>query len=469
MKSKITLDWSSCLEENIGSGGIKREEIFSLEERLSRIEQKIDEEICNKKLGFYFLPDSKEIINEIKEYVSSLPDTIQDVIVCGIGGSCLGPKAIYSALKHPYYNLLSYEQRGGRRLFFLDNVDPILNRGVFDIVKPEHTLVLVITKSGSTGETAAQLLLFCKWLKENLKDNYKEHLVFITDPTSGALKKLGDELNIKMFYIPPNVGGRFSVLSPVGLLPSALAGINIDSLLEGAYQVREKMKREKQLENPAVLFAVISYVAYRLYKLRTLVMMSYVNGLYDTVDWFRQLWAESLGKKYSKTKEIVYEGQLPVKALGTTDQHSQLQLYMEGPKDKLIAFLTVNERESVEIPSLFPHIEQYSYLGGHTFGELIEAERKATTCALAKEGRPSITVSLEKLDEFSLGALFFFFEYATVVMGSLLNVDPFDQPGVELGKKYTYGIMGRKNFEDYKNEFEESSKRYFERAISVIL
>jgi glucose-6-phosphate isomerase len=287
------------------------------------------------------------------------------------------------------------------------------------------------------------------------REALKEHLVFTTDPSGGALRHIGESLGIPMFDIPAGVGGRFSVLSPVGLLPAALTGMDIRALLRGAKDMAAWVAGAEGWENPACLFAGMQYLHYTAFDRRVSVMMPYSARLRDVADWYRQLWAESLGKAVDRQGRTVNVGPLPVKSLGVTDQHSQLQLYAEGPDDKVITFLGVGEFENaITIPAPAAEASSLSYLGGHTIGELMWAEQKGTAWALAKGGRPSITITVPRVDAYHVGALLYLLEMATAVSGELYDIDAFDQPGVELSKQATYALMGRPGYEKLAEEIE---------------
>jgi glucose-6-phosphate isomerase len=248
--------------------------------------------------------------------------------------------------------------------------------------------------------------------------------------------------------VPYNVGGGFSILSDVGLLSSAFAGIDIAQLLQGAAAMRERCLEPDISRNPAYLNGFIHYIYYKKgYNIS--VMMPYSNDLYDLSEWYKQLWAESLGKKEDDDGSIVYIGQTPIKALGTTDQHSQLQLYMEGPKDKVITFLEVEEFDKdYVIPNVFPDSKELSYLAGKSLSDLLNIEKKATELALYDAGRPNCTIKIPKLSEFHIGEFIFMYEAQTVYTGYLMNIDPLGQPGVEAGKKNTMALLGKAGFED---------------------
>jgi glucose-6-phosphate isomerase len=310
----------------------------------------------------------------------------------------------------------------------MDNVDPELIGGILDVINIKNTLFLVISKSGKTAETLSQFLLFFDMVKK--KGSPKDQMIFITDPEKGPLRDISHEEHFLAFSVPPKVGGRYSVISPVGLLPAALLGVDIDAILAGAQAMA---RRCKNIENPAYLFALTHFLFLERNK-NIHVMFSYSHALRELTSWWCQIWAESLGKDG--------KGPTPVKAIGVTDQHSQLQLYMDGPRDKVISFLAIkNYRIKINIAASFRKFPDLAYLGGHSFNELIKAEQLATETALTKVGCPNAKFILDKIDAFILGELFYCLELATITCGLFMGINPLDQPGVELGKRYSRALM----------------------------
>jgi glucose-6-phosphate isomerase len=293
----------------------------------------------------------------------------------------------------------------------------------------------------------AQYLVVRAWLEEALGSAAFRHLVFTTDPERGALRELASREGIATLSVPPSVGGRFSVLSPVGLLPAALVGIDIQGLLAGARRAVERAEADDLRKNPAALYAALHWVADTGLGARIHVLMPYTDRLRDFAEWYRQLWAESLGKRVDRNGRPVFAGPTPVGAVGATDQHSQVQLFMEGPYDKVISFVVVDDL-GVDLPipprdNLPPDL---AYLPGHTLAELLRAEYEATSAALARMGRMNCTLRLPALTAQTVGELIMFFQLATGYAGAWYGVDPFDQPGVELGKKLTFAAMGRPGY-----------------------
>jgi glucose-6-phosphate isomerase len=246
------------------------------------------------------------------------------------------------------------------------------------------------------------------------------------------------------------------VLSPVGVLPAALIGIDTTRLLAGAAAMSARCTDDDLARTPAGSFAVLQYLAHTRAGKPIHVLMPYNDALRDIAAWFVQLWAESLGKQHASGEHV---GPTPLGALGATDQHSQVQLFMEGPADKTITFITAkSRRDDVEIPSLHKEVGDLGYLGGHTLGEVLDIERRATAGALARRGRPNMTIELDAVSPDAIGGLMMLFECATIYAGALYDVNPLDQPGVELGKRFTYAMLGRAGFDDARAEFESLPK-----------
>jgi glucose-6-phosphate isomerase len=396
------------------------------------------------------------VIKDINEYVQSVKDSIDAFVVLGIGGSALGPMAVQQALNHPYYNELPREKRNGYpKLYIADNVDPERLVYLFQTIDIKKSLFNVISTSGSTSETMAQFMIIKDMLEKELgKEKAAATIVCTTDSASGNLIKIAKEEGYKTFIIPSGVGGRFSELTPVGLLPAAFCGINIEALLEGAARMDAMCAEEDIYKNPAHMFALLHYMGMTRGKNIT-VVMPYADSLKFISDWFAQLWAESLGKQVDLDGKVVNAGQTPVKALGVTDQHSQVQLYAEGPYDKIVVFLGVDEyRETITIPKLYGDMPSLGFLGGVTHNKLIQTEQEATEYALTKASRMNMTLTLPKVNAQTIGQLLYFFEVATAFAGELLNINAFDQPGVEEGKNATYALFGRPGYEAKKAELD---------------
>jgi glucose-6-phosphate isomerase len=325
----------------------------------------------------------------------------------------------------------------------LDNVDPRTITAVLSIVALPRTMFVVISKSGGTVETLAQYLVVRDRLAREGLD-VARHLAFVTDPVKGALRAIAARDGIPVFAVPPNVGGRFSVLSPVGTLPAALCGIDIEALCAGATVMRDATMGDDLMHNAAGLFATLQWRAHAQAGQGLHVMMPYSDALRDLAPWFVQLWAESLGKVDADGMHV---GPTPIAGVGATDQHSQVQLFMEGPADKTVTFLRVEApADDLEIPRLETGEPALAFLGGHTLGELLDVECRATAHALSRAGRPSMTMMVGAPDAWHLGGLMMWLMQATTLAGALYRVNPLDQPGVELGKRLANRELGHPGF-----------------------
>ncbi|MDY6854768.1 MAG: glucose-6-phosphate isomerase [Thermodesulfobacteriota bacterium] len=460
---RITIDFNHMMSDRIGSKhGITIDEINDLAETSKEIHSDLKDRREEGDLPFFDLPYNRKSIAEINEICYTIPKDFDNFVVLGIGGSALGGIAIQEALTNPFYNMLTKKERKGNpRVFFADNIDPDGFQRLLDFVDLKKTAFNVISKSGETAETMAQFLIVKEKLTRVLgKDAYKRHIIITTDSKKGWLREIVNREGFVSLTVPQGVGGRFSVLSEVGLLPAAVMGISIEELLAGANYMNRLCRSDCLWENPAYMMAVLHYIACTKKGKTISIVMPYVDALKGLADWYCQLWAESLGKKFSLDNVVINAGQTPVKALGATDQHSQLQLYIEGPFDKVIAFIVVeNYEKEVFIPPAYNDLEGVTYLGGHSLNELIKAEKVATELALQKNQRPNLTITLPILNAFTLGQLFLLFELQTVFSGALYHIDPLNQPGVEQGKQFTYGLMGRKGFEAKRKDVQDSTRK----------
>lgn len=403
--------------------------------------------------GFAHLPFQTKLIQAIRSYADSVRGSFDTVCVVGIGGSALGAWALDCGIRGPH-PVQGQHSAARPRLVILDNVDPSFVQAGLDSMNPRKTLVLVIAKSGGTAETVGTFLIVREWLEHALGPKSAGRIVAVTTDGKGDLFDLARKQNYRTFPIPENVGGRFSVLSAVGLVPAALAGIDIRKLTRGAAAMTHTCWQTDLAENPALRAALYHYLLWTLKNKSIQVAFSYSNHLWGTAFWFRQLWAESLGKARARDGREVHVGQTPVAALGTTDQHSQVQLYIEGPNDKVFTFWALGKFAAVgRIPRAKLGLPTFDALGGQTLARLIDAERRSTAAAMVAAGRPNCTFTLAKMDEEHLGGFLQLMEFETAFMGELLDINAFDQEGVELGKKFTFGLMGRPGFEQYRDEF----------------
>ncbi|MBN1804670.1 MAG: glucose-6-phosphate isomerase [Sedimentisphaerales bacterium] len=445
-KKEIELYYNNVMANVIGDEhGITHEQFEKLARKTTPLIQKLNKERQDGKTPYRELPYRMDISQQVKKLVKEIKPRCENFVVLGIGGSALGNIALQTAL-NPYMYNLDDTKRTGPRLFVFDNIDPPQFLSFIDWLEGrlDRTIFNVISKSGRTSETAAQFMIIRKLLLDKLgPDGLKNQVVATTDSKQGTLRKITDDAGFKCLEVPDGIGGRFSVLSAVGLFSAAMCGIDIDALLKGARDMDTRVKHEDFYKNPAAVNAAINYHFYTHGKPIS-VMMPYSYAMKDLSDWYRQLWAESLGKVKDLLKNDVHIGPTPVKALGTTDQHSQVQLYREGPNDKLFTFLQVkNFGKDIEIGPAPDCAPELGFLSRKNLGTLFNNEKIATEYALLTDKRPCLTVLFDKVDAHSIGQFIYLFEVTTSLVGALFGINPYDQPAVELGKEATFALMGK--------------------------
>ncbi len=401
------------------------------EDDINSLYELIFQESASGDVGYYDLPDNN-LSSHIKEYWQNIEiKNIKNIAILGIGGSSLGTKAIDELLRNG-------KNRNEINVIYFENVDPNDIVENFKNLSFEETLFIVISKSGGTIETTSHLKFILHTFDISLdSEEFRNHFVFITDENS-PLDKFGTDFGVKRFYIPKNVGGRFSVFSPVGLLPLHILGYDIDKLLSSAKSLKDSFfqKEEDTLCEKAYFYAS-NYESTPIN-----VLFSYSSSFKYFNDWYVQLWGESLGKINIDGTKV---GLTPVGIIGSIDQHSFLQLIIEGPMDKSVTMIKVKDFENdIKIPDIsLPYLEKTNFINNHSFSELINAQCDATVESIIEQKIPVDIVEIERLDESNIGYMIFYYELLTSLTGKLLKVNTYDQPGVELGK-----VILKKKFEN---------------------
>ena len=462
MPQQIKLYYKNVTADIIGpEHGITQEQLNQITEKTDPLIKKINEQRKQGKTPYRDLPYNESIAKAVKNTAAKIKNRCENFVVLGIGGSALGNIALKTALNPYMHNLLDNNKRKGARLFVFDNVDPAQFGSFLEWVsdKLNKTIFNVISKSGETAETASQFLIIRKLLLDRLgPDGFKNQVIATTDATGGTLRKIVDEAQLESLEVPQGVGGRFSVLSAVGLLSAAACGIDIDQILAGARDMDKRVSDTDFYKNPAAINAAINYHYYNHGK-RNSVMMPYCYALKDFADWYRQLWAESLGKAQDLAGKTVHIGPTPIKALGTTDQHSQVQLYREGPNNKIFTFLQVQNFPAKLTIGPAPESDpQLGYLAGADMEKLLNSEKIATEYALLCDKRPCLTITFDSVNPYTVGQFIYLYEVTTSITGALFNINPYDQPAVELGKKATFALMGREGYEEMAGEIQPCTK-----------
>ena len=415
-----------------GGKMIKYEEGFSGQEkatggdRAEEIFEALKKEKETGVSGYYTLPeDSQAVLSEIETYMkdaSGFLAQIDTIAVIGIGGSSLGTKAVHAALESRYPH--------AKRMVFLENPDPVSILKQFSRMKKDNTLFIVVSKSGSTIETTSIFKAALQHFALDLsRAEDTKRIMAITDRDS-PLDRFADAYGIRRFHIPDNVGGRFSVLSSVGVVPLRLAGYDVAAVLQGAAAFGKRFFEGK--ENHLLHKAV--YLTENRDHYPVTVLFSYGDCLENFTKWFVQLWGESLGKRDAEGNRT---GLTPVGHIGSVDQHSFLQLIIDGVRDKTVTFIKIdNFDKALTIPDIsLKHIEKVDYVNGHTFNELIDIECDATKESLIAKDIPVTMIEAESLSEFTVGELILYFEILTSACGIGMHIDTYNQPGVELGKR----------------------------------
>jgi glucose-6-phosphate isomerase len=443
----VRVDLNGLLAGAVGADGVAPETLEALAPDLDRVRRELAHRRAAGRLGFADLPYRRADVQRVVRAAAAARDRFDTLVVLGIGGSALGVHALHQALG----------EGAGLRVLVSDSVDPSALRALLGAVDLQRTLWNVVSKSGDTAETMARFLIVRdRLMREFGAVDYKDHVIVTTEAQRGSLRQIVNDEGFQSLAVPPDIDGRFSTLTAVALFAAAAAGVDVEELLAGAAMMDQRMRAaETPLADPALALAGSLWTLARARGKRIVVLMSYAERLAAVGDWFCQLWGESLGKAVDRDGRVVEYGQTAMRARGSADQHSHLQLYLEGPRDKVVLFLRVEDHgEPVDIPAGYQDIEDVGCLGGNSLGALLNGSQHATELALARRGRPSATLTLPAVNPFTVGQLVYLLEMATVATGWLAGVDPFGQPAIEQTKELTFGLMGRPGFEARRAEID---------------
>ena len=462
----LKFDFNNMFNSNVGEHGVSQQDINEMLPEAQKAASHLKKIISNPKarvklnLEWAKLPEqNKADIDQIQKFGRQISKKYENVIFLGIGGSYLGLKAAQDALCLPYYNEFKSLRKKSPRIYFEgNNLDPDTLKTLLKNINPKKTFVVVISKSGETTETKAALIIVEAWLKAGAGAKYGRQILAITDPESGSLHKRvvaeqgKDILSFKSFPLLKGVGGRFSEFN-MGLLHLAIVGVDINQLFAGAKEMFVRCSQDDILKNPAYMYALLHVILYRKKAKSLAILMPFSQGLKSTADWYVQLLAESIGKKYHRKvvasadgaedwlndkDNIFAKGRTPISAAGTNDLHSIQQNNVEGENNKVATFIRVEKfKTDLKIPG------KNDLLSGKSFSQLMQLAQEATEWALVRESRPNCTIIMPEITAFNWGALLFFFEMATAFEGELQNVNAFDQPGVEGYKNYMYYKLGK--------------------------
>lgn len=443
----LRFDYNNMMSANLGQNGLTDEELHRYILQGENALNLFVEKIGTGMTGWVDVEDENgEVVEDLQKFASQARKDFDYFVVFGIGGSALGAKTIFDTLAPINFNLLPKEKRNAPMVFVEDNIDAEKIESLFNLIDVKKTLFNIVTKSGKTTETLSQFMLAVDNLKSAGVQDLAKHFVFTTDSKDGYLAKIAGDMKVKTFIVPQNVGGRFSVLTPVGFLPAAMIGVDIKSMLLGAKTMK---KRSLEIvENPALMKAVLEFAYYHKDK-KVNVVMPYSSRLRSYAEWYAQLLAESIGKRFNNKKQFVNVGITPICSVGATDQHSLQQLFVEGPFDKIVTFVSVEKQKShITIPNENFGIEDLDYLCGKDFESLLPIENESVKYALTKAKKVNNTIVLDELNAFTLGELFMFNMFEIAILGELFDVNAFNQPGVEDGKIATFSLLKKKGFEN---------------------
>lgn len=425
----LSLDARRALRPACSKEGLASAEWHALERRAAPLMSALRRERAAGRLAFAALPHDRAAWREISREAARLKN-VRHVLTLGIGGSALGLKAIEGVAG------------GSAKLRVLDNVDPDTARAALAGLDWRKTLVNVVSKSGTTAETLALLLRVLAVAGRKLP---ADNIVTITDSENSDLALLAREKGWRRLGMPREVGGRFSVLTSAALFPALASSLPAGDVLAGAREAERALWSMPPTKNPALLLALLLHAFAARKEKKILVVMPYADRLLPLAHWFAQLWGESLGKQTTSPDGTeIRAGSTPVVARGASDQHSQLQLYVEGPRDKAVLFLRAGAFSGEgKLSHEGKHLPAFSFLSGRSLRELFRAEAEATAASLARAGCPNLSLTAPRADARALGAFFYLFETATVAAARLWRVNAFDQPGVESGKRAARAMMTR--------------------------
>jgi len=439
--SKVTIDFSGAFTQIAGATGLLLKEVKAIETKAWRAHETIASLPQMSQDGFFGLPKRNDLFESCKKLTRKLKGAYENVVVLGIGGSALGFKAVADALLGKDHNL---NPKGKPKYFVLDYLEPESIAKIFEFAPPKKSVYVAISKSGKTQETAAHLAYLGSKLEREIgKQGLKERLVIITElEAENPFQQMAEKMRLRCLEIPQLVGGRYSVLSPVGIFPLSLLGVDAYSLLRGANKFN-KLTQSYELEaNPALYYALLHYI-YAQKGHNVTVFFLYDRNMEALGDWLVQLWAESLGKRFNRRGDLVEVGLAPICAIGPRDQHSILQLLIEGPFDKVITMIWPTKfKQDPRIVLPMWQKKGFKYLSKKSFGQIMASEAQGTYQALTKSGKPVIKVNLDCIDAEGIGYMLQFFMCATAYLAELWDINAFDQPGVQLGKEISRRLLG---------------------------
>jgi glucose-6-phosphate isomerase len=448
--SSLTLDFTNSLSEAIGAThGLTKSEVDTLVAKFPKHHENVDDLRTSGQCAFFDLP--YQDTTELKALLKKHQGKWDNLLIVATGGSALAPRSLLGALGHASFNCLEGKARkGAPRVFFLDNPDPKHLSEIVDILDLKKTLVQVISKGGLSVETNAIFLWIAEQLKKKVgKTALSTNVVITTDREKSPLAEIAKQEKIDTLPIPANLPGRFGVLGNAGLFLAGMCGFDWQKLLAGAADMDKRCRHGDAFNNPAYMHSLVHYLLTRKRRKTIHVAFSFSNRLHAVGEWYSHLCAVSLGKMLNRKGKAVHVGPSPVAALGTFDQHGQMQLFAEGPFDKVVTFLTAkNHGTKVVTPAAWPKVDGVGFLGNADWNTILDHGYWGAEQHITAAGRPNMTITLDAIDEQAIGGLYYMLQLSTTMSAELYGIDPFDQPGVEHNKHASYALFGRPGFED---------------------
>ncbi len=455
--SSLTLDFTNCLSEAIGAThGLTKSEVDTLVAKFPKHHENVEELRSTGECAFFDLPYQDQ--SELKALLKKHQGKWDNLVVVAVGGSSIGPRSLLTALGHTQHNFQdAAERKHAPRVFFANNPDPKVLNDLVETLDLKKTLFQVTSKSGNSVETLAMWL----WLAEQLKKKagkgaLSNQVVFTTDRDKSPLMEIAKQEKIDTLAVPSNLAGRYGVLGNSGLFTAGMCNIDITKLLAGAADMDKRCRHGDAFRNPAYMHALVHYLLTRKRRKTIHVMFAFSNRLHGVGEWYSHLCAVSQGKMLNRKGKAVHVGPSPMASLGTSDQHGQMQLYCEGPFDKVVTFVTVKDHGAKAVaPATYPKIEAIQHLQNADFTTIMDYGYWGTEQHITAAGRPNMTIQLDVVDEANVGGLYYLLQLSTAMSAELYGIDPFDQPGVEHCKQATFSQFGRAGFEDLAKRIKE--------------
>jgi glucose-6-phosphate isomerase len=457
----LTLDFTNCLASSIGAThGLTNAEMDTLIAKIPKHHENVAELRSTGESSWFDLPnqDTTALKKQIKEHLGKW----ENLVIVGIGGACISARSLLDTLAPLHLNLLPPAQRKkAPRIFYIDNADPATVNQTLAVIDPKKTLFQFISRSGTTAETNALLLWLLPWLRKKAGKNAPDkQVVILTDPDRSPAAEVAAKEGVTVLPIAENIGTRFGVFSNSALFPAALCGLDIDALLAGAQEMERRCWHGDAWANPAYMHSLIHYLLTRKRRKTIHATVAFDGRMKGIIEWYDHLLAVSLGKMLNRKGKAVHVGPTPSSCIGPNGLHGFMQLYAEGPFDKVTTFITVKDHGSdLAIPKAHPKVEPFAYLGGHSLSEMVEASYLTAAQDITSSGRPNMTIILDSISPQAIGCLFYMLQLSTVMSAELYGIDPFNQPGIDLGKQGIYATLGRSGFEDKAKVLSEYKAR----------